>query len=324
MTVKKSIAVVLSLVIIVALIFILEHLEPPANTFLWRELFNSGHAPLFGVLSLLFLTLSINILERFIRRRWQHYLIAFIITGITGVVSEFIQIFGSRDADIWDFNRDIVGAIVFLGFAASFDRRITGSLSAKTNRFLPVIRIGLVMLFAAVFIPVFSWLGAYWHRSRTFPVICNFDSNWDGRFLEGRRAEFKIIPPPKGWSGDTEGRVVRITYLHANYPTFEISEPYPDWTGYDSLVFTAFSDIDSTVRLTLRIEDRHHNRRFEDRYTGPVYLEKGVNHIAIPLEAVLNAPQSRLMDMTSISAIQLYAYKIQDSLTLYFDNFQLK
>jgi hypothetical protein len=324
MKVKKSIAIVVSLVIIVALIFILEHLEPPANTFLWRELFNSGHTPLFGVLSLLFLTLSINSLGRFVHRHRWHYLIAFLVTVLTGVISEFIQIFGSRDADIWDFNRDVAGALVFLGLYATFDRQITRSLTEKTSRFLPTVRIGLLILFTVTFIPVFMWIGAYWHQSRIFPVICTFDSDSELKFLGTRRAGLEIITPPPEWEGEARGRLARITYRSATYPDFEINEPYPDWSGHDTLAFTAFSDVDSTVRLSIRIEDRLHNHRFEDRYTGSFYLNKGVNQITIPLDEVARAPEKRTMDMTKIYAIHLYAYKIKDSLTVYFDNFYLK
>jgi len=324
MAVKKSIAIVLSLVTIVALIFILEHLEPPANTFLWRELFNGGHTPLFGVLSLLFLTLSVNSLGRLVHRFRWHYLIAFLVTVITGVISEFIQIFGSRDADIWDFNRDVTGAVVFLGLYATFDRKITRFLTEKTIRLLPAVRTGLVILFAVTFIPVFIWLGAYWHRSRIFPEICTFDSDWELKFLDTRRAGMDIIIPPPEWSGEARGRLARITYRPATYPDFEIIEPYPDWSGHDSLAFTAFSEVDSTVRLSIRIEDRRHNHRYEDRFTGSFYLNKGVNHIAIPLDEVARAPETRTMDMTEIYAIHLYAYKIKDSLTVYFDNFHLK
>ncbi|MBN1211177.1 MAG: VanZ family protein [candidate division Zixibacteria bacterium] len=324
MTLKKGIAIVLSLVIIVALIFILEHLEPPANTFLWRELFNSGHTPLFGVLSLLFFTLSVNSLGRFVHHHRWYYLIAFMVTIITGVVSEFIQIFGSRDADIWDFNRDVAGAVVFLGLYATFDRQITRFLNEKIIRFMPAVRIGLVILFAVTFVPVLMWLGAYWHQSRIFPAICTFDSSWELKFLGTRRAGMDIIATPPVWSDEAGSHLARITYQPATYPDFEINEPYPDWSGHDSLVFTAFSNLDSTVRLSIRIEDRRHNHRFEDRYTGSFYVNKGVNHISIPLDEVARAPKTRTMDMTRIYAIHLYAYKIEDSLTVFFDNFYLK
>lgn len=324
MPMRKSISTLISVVIIGLLLFILEHLEPPANTFLWRELFNIGHVPLFGVLSLLFLNLSINILGRFLSPYYWHYLVALAVATATGVASEFIQIFGSRDADIGDLTRDLVGAVVFLGLTATFDLKIKTPLKQNISRHIPAFRIFLLLLFISTFVPVFLWFGAYWHRDRIFPTLFNFDSSRQKAFIQTHHARLSFVPPPPEWPEISNGKIARITYTPATWPDLEMNEPYPDWSGYDSLVFSILSTVDTTARMSIRIEDIHHNHHLGDRYTLSFYVEKGLNRISLPLSDVASAPASRKMDMTAIHAMHLYVYKIPDSLIFYVDKFFLK
>ncbi len=91
-------------------------LELPGDTYLWREIINTGHTPLFGILSLLILGLCFLTIGKKISNQYIHYLIALIATTSIGIITEIIQIYGPGDADISDLIRDILGAVSFLGF----------------------------------------------------------------------------------------------------------------------------------------------------------------------------------------------------------------
>ena len=324
MTEKKYIVVPAAVLVFVVLFLILENLEPPANTMLWREIFNAGHAPLFGTLALVFLILSLAVFGRKFNFRLWHYITAFVLTVAAGIASELAQILGPRDADPVDFVRDIIGAVVFLGLYLTFDKKALDAFPSRFREKLPGLRLFLGVIFVLSFLSVFLMVGAYFERNYIFPKICTFDTFGLTYFVETHNAELESVPPPAAWKNHDDGRVARVTYRKATYPDIEINEPFPNWSGYDSLTFEVFSPNDTTIRLTLRIEDARHNNRRDDRFTETFEVPPGFNEISIPLDRVRRAPAGRLLDMRNIYAIHLFAYKIEHPLTVYLDNFRMR
>jgi hypothetical protein len=90
------------------------------------------------------------------------------------------------------------------------------------------------------------------------------------------------------------------------------------------LIFTAWSDLDAPLPISIRIHDARHDQRFEDRYNTVVVLGPGAARVVIPLEDVRMAPQDRVMDMHAIRAIVLFAHKLKRPARIYLGEFFLE
>jgi len=295
---------------------LLANYQIPYDTIFWVVLHNTGHTPFFGIISLLILGISLHFVGERLRPRTFHYLLALGVTAILGLVSEYIQIAGPRDADPWDFVRDVAGAVSFLGLYMARDRRVL-----KKARIVVVAFASCVLI--ASLVPLAYWTTAHVFRNAALPVICDFESYWTSRFVGTRDAEFRIVDSPPAWNIN-DNRVVAIEYEPANFSEFVVREPYPDWRGYGKLLFDVFYEEDSTIHLTVRIEDSAHNGDYNDRFNRAYAVQPEPNRISIPLTEIEKAPATRDMAMCSIKAIRIFAVGLKGDLTVYIDNIRLE
>ena len=307
MSKTAGLSIALLAIAIAALIVALNTINLPGNTYLVRAIHNAGHFPFFGVLSLLLFALISIFFGDIIRNRLWLYILTLVVSAVIGILHEFSQIIGPRDADVWDLGRDISGAASFLGLRLIYDRKMKDSLMNRYRRIKSLIVFVVLILILINLIPIVAWGGAYVYRDRKFPVICGFESVWENKFLNTQNAEIRQTLPPENWDNSGGGRVGKLTFFKAYYPGLEIEEPYPDWTGYDIFTFKVFMEMDSAVCLTVRIEDSYHNNDYEDRFNRTFIIETGLNKISIPLREIRTAPATRDMDMSEIRAIQLSA-----------------
>jgi hypothetical protein len=320
---KRTVLKGFLLAIFFAILVFLHLVELPGRGRILSSLSNAGHIPFFGILSVIFMSLSRRFFRNSIRLFW-HYLIALISTLLVGAVLELAQIFGSRDADIWDLFRDGVGAIIFLGLYAVYDRETAGLWQKYGYRIRRIVTFLAVFLVILGFAPVVFWGIAHINRNRVFPMICSFDSFWERAYCETVGAELAVVSPPADWKRAQNDYVGRVTFMPATFSQFSIFEPVPDWSGYSSLAFEVYSELHDQVTITLRIEDEYHNNEFNDRYNKDLTISPGLNRQTIPLEEVRVAPLSREMDMTKIGPVIIFAGGIDRPLTLYLDNFRLQ
>jgi len=310
--------------VILAALIILEYLGVPFNNFFWRTAFDFGHIPLFGVISIAFLGLSKSILGNRINNRLWHYVIALMATGILGVVSEIVQYYGPRDADFWDLMRDVLGAICFLGFYLTIDKDFARQKTELSRKFKYGVRIVIIAALLAASVPSLVWLLAYIERAEYFPIISNFETNWEKKFRFTQNAKLEIVESAGRFDNADSEYAGRITFKPVVNTSFYIEEPYPDWTGFQNFAFEIYSDYDSTVNLNIRINDLKHIKGYYDRYNYLLTLEPGLNKISIPLDSIKNAPESRQMDMTDINMIIFFPNDSSDSLVVYLDSIRLE
>jgi len=323
MKIKKYISLLILLSCVAGVLLIIEFLRLPHDTHLWRAIHNAGHAPLSGILALALLGISRIALGTRIRNPITNYVIAFTLTVSIGAVSEILQIPQERDADIWDLVRDVAGTISFLTLYMAIDPAV------KQTR----IRIGwlraaliviAVLFFVSTLVPSALWVVADRHRESIIPDILTFESVWEEKYITVIDAELVIVKPPDGFIGAGAGFVGKLIMLSATYPGMRIDEPFPDWSEYSYFRFEAYSELDTTVQIAVRIDDLWHDGGYPDRFNSVVRIHPGLNRISIPLEKVRNAPVSREMDMTKIWAIHLFAFDIQDTIEVYLDNFRVQ
>ena len=303
------------------------------DTHFWGEAENWGHLPLFGVLALTLLGVSRALFPTQGRAGLRHYLFAFAAAALLGALSELLQGLIERDRSAEDWARDLAGAALFLGFAASFDPRSPMQrLSAGLRH---GIRGALVATFLATGLPVAGWALAYAERDRAFPLLLDFESSWERRFLTLQSAELISVPPPAGWPASPRGaRVGKLSFSpeaataaeFTGYSGFFIDEPYPDWRGYSVLSFLVFSEGSEPVNLSLRIEDEQHqtNNTAPDRFNLEIVARPGLQEIRVPLEAVARAPATRRNDMSAVRIVHLFVIQPRVAFSVYVDAFRLE
>lgn len=302
---------------------IIAKLKLPSHTYLWREIHNTGHTFLFGAFSLAVLAMVRQYLPASASRPLFQYALALVITTFSGALVELAQIYLPGDSDLYDLSRDIAGAVAALGFRAAVDKSIRKTSDfAKSSWQKFFLVISFVALVAAL-TPLALLTTAYVHRNISFPIIADFQTPWLNPLIKTKKVSWSLEPSPSVWNGH-EGRVGKLQFLPAKYPTFSIEEPYPNWENYNTLQFQIFSPNNEIVTIGLSIEDSHHDKSFEDRFNLTIDLKKGQNDIAISLEKIQLAPKKRQMDMKAINSIHIFTGVIEKPVLLYLDNIRLK
>ncbi|MCK4306168.1 MAG: VanZ family protein [Candidatus Eisenbacteria sp.] len=324
MKITRCSSIIILLLGALGILLFLEMVELPDDTFLLRELNNTGHTPLFGALSLLFLALSKLSLGSRRLNSHAHYLLALIATCLIAGATESVQYFTARDADIMDFMRDLAGAVSFLAICWSFDSNCGRVWRKCGNKTILLFRLFGVLLLLTAFVPLALWGCAYLHRRAAFPQICSFESYWERRFLEAQDAILQFVAPPPGWKAADGDRVAKLTLTPAEYPGVAVVEPYPDWRGYESLGFEVYSELQDTVSLVIRINDIHHTESYYDRYNKAIKVAPGVNQFRLSLEDIRTAPREREMDMRNVSTIVLFALSPTEAFSVYVDDIHLR
>ncbi len=322
---NKTIRVILLLAVAVAVFVVLETVSLPTSTYLWAEIHNFGHTPLFGLLSLALFGLSLNLLGRWINNRFLHYLIAFTLAFLLGLLSEITQILEPRNADISDQVRNTAGIIGFLGLWLGYDRQLRNNPRKSRGGVARLARWGAIAVLIASTVPTILWSDAYLHRGGYFPVLCSFEYYQERMFIRPHQSDLETVLPPATWYTNQSGNAASVTFhRETTFPGFIITDPSPDWTDYRFLTFEVFSELDSAVNIYMTIEDDHHNRQYEDRFNHALKIIPGINPVRIPLNEVRTAPAGRTMDMKAVASINIFGHEPPESLVLLFDDFKLQ
>lgn len=314
---------------VAALVSLVALLRTPADTFLWKSLFDAGHAVMSGYLALVFLRLIVA-WNGHPRSTGSDYVLAFSLTTASGLGIEIVQIFLPRDADVADLLRNVLGASALLLAAWACERDPGGPFRRGWLVRLVALPCS-VLLFAIAFVPVARVLASYAQRDAALPRLCDFEASWERTFIDMWEADLERIPEPEGW-GDgspahrgSAGKAGRVTFHPASYPRFVIREPSPDWRGYRDLVFRVYSDLAAPVKIVLRIDDVHHDMvRYTDRFNRELTVNPGANTFRIPLAEVRSALQGREMDMRRIARVIVFAVEPTAPFSLTLDAFHLE
>lgn len=301
----------------VLLLLVLEFLPAPDETLFWTAVFNAGHAPLFGLFALVALGLLSLVTGWSGDKRWWLYLIAFGVAVLVGTITELIQFFGLRDADVMDSLRDLAGSFAFLVFYSTLDGKLGAEPAGRMWSMAATRRVLAVMVMAVSFLPVATSIAAYQARNAYFPVLSDYGSYLGGLFLDADGADVEYISFPGLWEGEKPGLVAHVTFYRWRYPRLTIKEPYPDWSGHDNLVFTVFSEVEDPVRLDLYVEDSSFDRTREYRFRRALEISPGVNRVTVPVAVMEDGGAGKGLDLTDIREIHLVAPRPEKVLSLY-------
>jgi len=127
----------------------------------------------------------------------------------------------------------------------------------------------------------------------------------------------EVVPAPAGWQARSGEPVTRVTFRPRPWPGIIVREPYPDWTGYRTLRFQIYSELDRRRPVVLWIEDEGHKDRRSDRYERVFDVEPGLNDYSVPLAEIASAPAGRAMVMSRISFMMLFTRRPSETFVLY-------
>jgi hypothetical protein len=299
--------------VITGLLAVVLFLQPPDRNLAWITFLNVGHAPLFGAIALAVLQflLATPLAER---NRAFLYVTALALTILLGILSELLQMGADRSSDPRDVMRDALGAGSFLLIAATRDPN--ERLNTRSGRAMRASCLALALALLVLAFSPAAWVAqAYAQRAAAFPALCDFSGTWETHFVEAKNARLKYTSLP-GALGET-ALAAYIRFEPVGFAGFKVLEPYPDWTGYQSLRVVARSDSEHSVDLVLRIHDHSHDDRHTDRFSRILTLRPGINEFSIPLGEIRNSPQGREMDLSAIRRLNLYTPKPLKDFSLY-------
>jgi len=318
--VKPSRAVLAALAgcAVVVLIGVQVLLPEPSHSFLWPDIYNAGHAPLYGLVALAFLAIL----------RWRGagpglrpYLQSLALTVAAGVLAEGIQALGPGEPGIGDVLRDALGATAFLLGASAFGHgRMYGSI--RLPRRVVLLLAGLLLIPA--FIPLAGSTVAVIRTNMVFPRLCDFDHSWETKYVVAQEAELSRETPPEGWGHDPANRAGHLSFHKGAYPGIAIRILHSDWTGYRALVFEAYSELPAPVELVLTVHESGHGLEYHDRFNRALVIKPGANRISVLLEDMRSAPRGREMDMSRLGGLVLFADHPPAPFDLYLDAFHLE
>ena len=283
----------------------------PEDTLWWRQAANSGHVIVFLLLSLV-LSRYLGYPARF-KTRGQSYAAIILAGMLLGVGVELIQYHTGREASALDLLTNLLGLISGLCLVEAF--RLNEGSEYRRVRFLLFVT-GLTLIIVCI-MPLLLLSVSYIERNKAFPVIADFDAHWTAAFTRFNKTSLvaKAEHEPDGMN--------RVRFEPTEYPGISIVEPVSDWTEYDRLVVTLYSNNDHVIRVTLRVHDVVHNQSHSDRYNISLAVGPGMNMYEILLKDVEQAPSKRKMDMTSISGLILFASDQEKPVTLGVSNIRL-
>jgi len=161
-------------------------------------------------------------------------------------------------------------------------------------------------------------------RSLSTPRLSEFET-WLGRYLlDTRNVELEPAPWPEPWPPEAVPLTARLTFLSDRPAVLVFRSPYPDWSGYERLEFTAFSELDRPVQLSFKIVDEDRLPTLSDVFLDVLTIEPGVNRILIPLSRVRELASGREMDMTRIHRIVLFAMDAREPFSVWVDDLRLE
>jgi len=281
-----------------------------ASTAAMRELRNSLHAPAFALLAAALFFILKSSTDSFTALAGAA--IGSILTAISG---ELLQAFGPGDASVADLIRDATGVSGSLLLILAVDDRLN---FGPRRFFRTVFFLGGLLLCGATVVPAATNAHAFVGRANSLPVLLSFDHDWEKIFYKAF-AGARVARAPLTSDGNL---VALVTMGRAGYSGLDI-EPFPNWTGYNALRFTASVVGDKTGQVTIRIHDANHNWHYTDRFRRTFEIDANSREFVIPLAEILTLDSGRRMRFDEIRSIIFFMVDTDGTEKLIIDDIRL-
>ena len=297
---------------ILALLVILLFIDIPGSSSnrAVKNLLDSGHLVLFSLFWILLL--KKNYWPRNLSL-FRQIVIIFLITIGLSIIIEGIQFFTNRSAELSDIGRNLIGtalAVIYSGMIK--DQRLFYKFFLKIS-ILVIIFLSLIPLIRSTVDEI--------NARVNFPVLATFESSfemdrWVGTSLFKRS---NIVARDGEYS-------LQIQFIDTTYSGMELVYFPGNWSNYKYLNFSIYYGQTDTFIIYVRIHDINHmnyNQDYSDRYNTSFVLHHGWNDLQICLKDVAKAPKTRLMDLTKIDGLIIFAYRPQKYQYIYLDHLYL-
>lgn len=263
----------------------------------FSPLSDASHFFLFGVFSLALF----NILPR---HRFRYA--GFGTATVAGLI-EIIQPYFSRSQSLTDFVNGALGAIIFL--SALF------LLCYRRNIYL----CGLWLLTALatawqVFEPSIKAIELREYQKQIFPLLSSLEDPREIALWKGiEDSNIYLLSSSELALSGSNSLAVRTG--ETPYGGAELKLYPTDFSDFESLSFAVFltpadaSKTDGNSNFEIRIDDEQDCENYEQRFNKTLKLRAGWNRISIPITEIENAPQTRKLNLKSISRILFFVDK---------------
>ena len=142
-------------------------------------------------------------------------------------------------------------------------------------------------------------------RAAAMPFLISFDNSWERSFFDAYGgAEVEIVQTPIGWP-NSRSNALQISFSSTLYSGIEIS-PHPDWSEYGSFSFWAASADGQEHQVNIRIHDKWHNWREDDRFNRRVLVGPIPTQYEVTLKEVAASTVAREFDFSQVARIIMY------------------
>lgn len=268
---------------------------------LYGALWNCGHIVFF-----IALVFALN--KKIDLSRWQFALITLFAVFIGGGLIEVIQSYTGRDGNWDDLLRDLSGTCVGLFWLRP------PSLSVWLGRV-----VALAFLIPSLSVVFFeAWF--QYQAMKKFPLLAGFESSIE---LYGQKSTAELSA-----EFHTQGHYsLKLNLTTERYSGISFERLFNDWSAYKQLSVDIYNPSSLPFTLVLRVNDIVHEKTGwmdEDRFNKRFQVKAGWNHLVFAIDEIQKAPAKRLMDLSQISLIVIYAAQLPEARTIYLDNLKLE
>ncbi len=273
-------------------------------------LWNLGHILFFSLFTLLVIVWN--------KRRGIHttnlrfFALLFGTVFLLGLVIEVVQVMLKyRTGSVNDIYLNQLGCLLTFSLVGLGIGRLRQNL----------VRAGVFLLIIFSALPLAQALYDENMAVRQFPVLSDFETRFEQtRWRDVRQIRQQSEVVRHGRYG------LRVQLSTATYSGINIFYFPGDWRGYKTLNFSVYNPDNEEFTLHVRIHDRRHERqgmKFPDRFHQRLTLHYGWNDFAISLQTVLNAPESRQINMAEIAGFGIFVIRQTRARIIYLDHVYL-
>ncbi len=278
----------------------------PNSTRFLHVLHKTGHPLAFGAMALMALAVLRARPAAPVAQWWLPYLGALGIAILVGALTEIAQQFTHRGSSLTDVFSDVLGATACLAIHAGvYGGGVRRPIWQKRGLILAGLLAALVAL-----APLATCIAAYAWRDARFPGITQAGNRLDLYFISQDGHNVERSPLPSRWAQTPGELALCVAMDTGQYPAMHMTEPYPQWTGYRSLALDLTNPGKDELELVVRVHDRLHNYRYDDRFNRPVRIPPESRlTVTLPLQEVAKGPKHRALDLRNVADISVFAVR---------------
>lgn len=276
----------------------------PNSTRFLHVLHKTGHPLAFGAMALMALAVFRARPAAGAAQWWQPYLGALAVAIVVGALTEVAQQFTHRGSSLTDVVSDALGATACLAIHAAV---CGGGVRRPVWQTRGLALVGSLAAIAAL-APLATCIAAYAWRDARFPGITQAGNRLDLYFISQDSHNVERSPLPSRWAQTPGEMALRVAIDAGEYPAMHMTEPYPQWADYRSLALDLTNPGKSDLELVVRVHDRLHNYRYDDRFNRPVRIPAESRlTVTLPLQEVAKGPRHRALDLRNVADISVFA-----------------